>query len=261
MTRRLLWSTLALAFAACFFACNAGDVTVFSTLQAGASGAAGSASGSAGSAGSSGAADLAGGAGSGGSSSAGVAGSGDLGGTSGGPGAGGMSGAAGSGAEGGASGTPCHESNECPQLWLCNKRKCSDALGTCEARPAVPDPTRLPVCGCDNVNYWNDSLRKSYGICASTPGECPTAHTCNADSECGPAANCAYLLSPTVMCGGKPDVGICWVTPDECPTTDKVDKQICPPPGASGPGPCVTFCQAIQSGHPAARLPPGATCH
>jgi hypothetical protein len=234
-----------IALAVSLLACDGGEIAIFSAQPGGAAGMSGT-SGSSGVAGSA------------------LGGAGDS--TAGAP----AGGAGGAGAEaGGSSGVStdpvCQTSNDCEISYYCSKRSCEDAQGFCLPRP-FEEAIEQPVCGCDHITYWNDSLRQRYGISASTMGPCDVdAATCGHDAtRCATdVASCSHFLSPTQMCGQPPGSGQCWVTPSDC--LDDVGGpqfQICPPPGGTGSMPqgCVSKCQAIQSGHPFVALPHGANC-
>jgi hypothetical protein len=255
MTRRPALTCLALFGTWLFAACNASDIAVFSDAVAGASDSAGLSGGPAG-AGSppagAGAPDLAGGAGVAGVAGGSLAGSG--------------------GAQGGSSGgeagadacdVVCHSNADCPMNWLCLKQGCQDMMGVCESRPVCFDSTPAPVCGCNHVTYWNDCLRQQDGVSASTLGECGAGtHPCNMNGDCPPGKTCSHLLPPMTACGGPPTPGTCWATPSDCSATgDPRSWAPCAPPGGSGgAGPCISTCQAVQSGHPYMPLAPGAAC-
>jgi hypothetical protein len=234
-----------------FAACNAGDVAVYSEVAGGAPGGAGT-GGASPAAGAGGAPS-----GAGGSPAAGAP-------------AGGSS--AGLDAQAGAPDMLCRSNADCPGEWLCLKQACPDMEGVCEPRPVCFDMSPAPVCGCNHVTYWNDCLRRQYGVPASTIGDCGAgAHACFKSNDCAFGATCSHLLlSPTSDCGGPPEPGTCWVTPPDCTTaTDSRRWQLCdppPPPGGAGapsggaPSTCLSTCQAVQSGRPAKQLPPSAGC-
>jgi hypothetical protein len=251
---------LAIALVLCLAACEAGEIAVFSAAAAGTSGVAGvsgaavAGAGTGGTSGSANSAGFASGMGGGGTAGGGVSGGG---------GASAGSDAGGSGGSGGTTDTPCHDNADCPSTYFCSTHTCSDTHGVCLPRPFPDDTSAEHVCGCDHITYWNDSLRQRYGICASTLGPCDSgALTCAHDQDCVPDASCSHLLPPNVMCGAPPGTGQCWITPSDCSSTDSKQYQICPPPGspAGSTQPCVTKCQAIQSGHPFMPVPHGVTC-
>lgn len=234
---------LLLSLGLCLLACNGGDIAVFSA-QAGASapgGEAGVGGGGAENGGSSPAA---------GASEAGWAGIGASGSNAGQTNEAG----AGTGAQAGSGDTPCHDNADCPSTFYCSKPACSEPQGICLPRPFPDDGMQAPVCGCDHVTYWNDTLRERYGVAASTPGECMMgARHCDHDKDCGVFdARCQHLLPPDQACGSALGPGTCWVTPIDCPPSANAEFQMCPPAGggAGGAMPCITQCQAVQSGHP-----------
>jgi len=163
------------------------------------------------------------------------------------------------GASGGA-GVTCLSSVECQAGWFCEKQTCDDAQGVCVPAPSIDDSTLLEVCGCDHITYFNDTLRKQYRISASTPKECGLdALSCLDDTACGPGATCSHWLTPMTGCGMS-GLGRCWVIPPDCPATgERPAYQLCQSPGMPppGPSPCVTTCQAIQSGREYQRAPRG----
>ncbi len=262
MTLRLVSSGLGLAAAIGIVACNAGEISVFSSAAAGTGNMSGTDS----------------------------TGGGDTGG-------GGVSaGQGGDFSAGGGGGVVCHSNSDCGDTSLfCFKQSCGPgAPGVCVVREVVCERQRGLVCGCDHITYWNECFRKEYGISASTPGACDVgAKNCHNNGECFGDATCARLVLPLAQggvalpqnttCGGVSGTGTCWVVPSDCSNSGDADVwQSCPPPGpmggasgasgASGTGgtgatggtepvvPCMSTCQAIRAGHPAIRLDPGATC-
>jgi hypothetical protein len=250
------------ALGLCLLACDAGEVVIFATTQAGIGGTGGNG-------GASGGASAASGASPGGT--AGRAGSDSPGGAFGWAGTdsgfGGGSDSAGAGAGAGAGNPFCVANGDCGTGYFCSKQRCWDVQGVC-ALTAFPDPTEdLQVCGCDGVTYWNDSYRQRFGIAASTMGPCnSTPATCLHDQDCGPphGYRCEHLLAQAATCGSPPSPGRCWVIPRDCVTTPTDDRQfqICPGPNGQGgsPPPCVTKCEAIQSGLPFTQLGSDQVC-
>ena len=238
------WLVL-LSWLAGAMACDGGEVVVFAVAAAGSAGE----SGSAGSANP----PLAG-AGSGASVGGSLEPAGGSGGTA-------------SGAGGGGGDTvdkPCQTTDDCDRAWLCQKQACSDAAGVCLPRPVSDDPVRAPVCGCDHITYFNDTLRQQYGISASTNGECRSgARTCINSDDCGPDGSCSHRL-PNFNACSMPGTGQCWITPNDCASTsDKPRFLPCPPPGGMPGGPppmCLTTCQALQSGYPYLPMPQNYVC-
>jgi hypothetical protein len=185
-------------------------------------------------------------------SAGGVAGSMDVvpPGGSGGMAGGGAGGMAGSG--GMPLGMPCMHDPDCGLGWLCEKAGCDAPTGVCEPRPVFLPPEPDPVCGCDGITYWNDSIRRAYGATLDTLGECrASACSCEVGADCEvPGASCSHLVAPGEMCGHG--TGACWVLPPQCvPTGDPMVWQACRPPDATDPPPpCVDTCLAIRSEKP-----------
>ena len=241
MTR---WASL-VALGLCLFACEGTEITIFSANQAGSGGSSGNAGASAAAG-----ASPAGAAGdtAGGSSSA----------------AGGASGSAsGGGAGGSVADPPCQSNADCDPGYFCSKQTCADVQGSCLLTGFPNETLDLQVCGCNNITYWNDSYRQQFGIEASTLGPCNAApQTCMRDQDCGPTGDyrCEHLAA---ACGAPMQGGRCWVLPRHCPQPSATDSeyQVCPPPSGSGaPGPCVTKCEAIKSGHPFTELSQEQVC-
>lgn len=223
-------------------ACNAADVVVFVSEQAGTSGAAGSggaaagavANGGAGSSGTAGTVLL---AGSGGDLTAG-------------------------GAAGSDSGYSCTTNDDCPGLgWLCSKPTCGSAMGVCKPLPLECDASHAPVCGCNGITFWNDCLREQQGEPSSVPGDCgANAKPCMNSADCG-GGDCAKQVPNPDACGQMGGRGVCYVTPPECMVVPESHWWFsCPMPGSPGGQkmPCMTTCQAVQTSQPFVSAPKGA---
>jgi len=159
----------------------------------------------------------------------------------------------------------CQSLTDCDPSWFCGKQDCADPQGLCVPSPVFEDPQLAPVCGCDNVTYWSDSLRQAAGVSAVLmAGACQSnAKLCFSDNECAPTGSCNINLRDVNACG-MPGVGQCWLTPTDCASTTEKPRWVpCPapgmPPGAPFPQ-CLTTCEAVQSGQPYLQAPKGA-CH
>ncbi|HET7538492.1 MAG TPA: hypothetical protein VFK05_01425 [Polyangiaceae bacterium] len=240
MTRSGLRTLSVLAFIVGGFACDGREIVVFSPAQSGSAGAFG------------------------GSAGMGMAGSAPS--SAGAPVAAGSDGSGANGGDGGDVGAqPCLTLWDCDPSWYCAKQRCSDPAGYCLPRPISDDPQLNPVCGCeDGITYWNDTLRKAYGISASTPGACQAgALSCGLSGfECGPNGTCSHQLPDLSACG-MPGKGQCWIIPTDCSSDDRPSWLPCPPPPGAPQGPpppCLTTCQALQAGWPYVRLHKGDLC-
>lgn len=159
----------------------------------------------------------------------------------------------------------CVENRDCSSSMFCARHDCEDVAGTCETRPVVCEEAPMPVCGCDDITYWNDCLRRTVGVPAMRPGECGnTALLCGKGGPggpgggpggppggegCPPGAACARLLPPDFTGAMCPfDVpGTCWALPALCPDRGGPDRWISCDPGRTS---CVSTCDAIRTGVP-----------
>jgi hypothetical protein len=150
----------------------------------------------------------------------------------------------------------CTTNDDCGETWFCEKSRCGDAVGSCVARPIECDGMDDWHCGCDGVTYWNDCLRKQYGIASSTPDQCSVgAAMCSPQGPSCPVAgaSCERLIPPEGVC--DPNVpGVCWVVPS-LPTMCSGPSGgppilWAPCDGSGGPPMCADTCAAIRSGMP-----------
>jgi hypothetical protein len=153
----------------------------------------------------------------------------------------------------------CATSDDCYLGTYCEKSSCGAATGLCQ--PAeFPTSDEQPVCGCDGITYFNDSLRQEHGISGMKSRRCdpylPTTQTCRGRGECSPTPDgtptyCGRLGG----CGMKPPappgpLGICWVLPPSCPAPVPMGPARWSECGGGPQGPCVDTCAAVQSEEP-----------
>jgi hypothetical protein len=152
----------------------------------------------------------------------------------------------------------CVVSLDCPPDSFCSKETCASAAGTCRVAQTGCEG-ESPVCGCDNVTYFNDCLRQANRVSSFTPNECQTgAARCggSAGASCPAGASCFARQLQQLQHGPCPrDLpGSCWVVPATCPSAsgperwDSCDETLS----------CVDTCTAIRSGatvHPALICP------
>ncbi len=92
--------------------------------------------------------------------------------------------------------------------------------GTCTKMPAEKSDLD-PVCGCDEITYWNATVAARAGIAAKAAGRCgATAKGCGgvAGQQCPKGSSCGYELDAVGQCGILDPRGKCWGLPSKCPT-------------------------------------------
>jgi len=132
---------------------------------------------------------------------------------------GGTGGQGGSGGQGGGSNacTWSNTSNPCGAGSYCKAPGCGQ--GTCVPVTNVDDTTKVPVCGCDGVNYWNVVTASNHGMSVASSAACATPAGCG---------GIATILCPNVAahycghdvtqltCNVADAGGICWGMPLTC---------------------------------------------
>lgn len=229
--------------AASLLGCTGEDVVLVTVQNGGAGGQGGTAQGGA----------AQGGAVSGGTAQGGAALGGAAGTAQGGTAQGGAAGSSSGGSlQSGGSSSECRSNADC-DAGFCEKANCADELGHCERRDVFCEGQKLaPVCGCDNVTYFNDCWRRQTGVPLKSATECKDqAAECDRSSDCQNGAMCARLFAFGDRC--PPGRGLCWNAPDNCDSiTDAPNFIECGPT----PGRCVDMCTAIHfTGHPFTRAP------
>jgi hypothetical protein len=108
--------------------------------------------------------------------------------------------------------------------------------------------TKAPVCGCDGVTYWNETVAGHAGVSVTAKGECKTGKTCGGlvGAQCPSGTFCNYALSSAAACAISDMAGKCWGVPTKCPTI-----LIGPTTRACGGKACTGECELIkkQSGY------------
>ncbi len=119
---------------------------------------------------------------------------------------------------GGITGELCAEGFFCNTDFQCGV---ADAQGVCEQIPTGGCPENsAPVCGCDNVTYFNECDAASHGASIAYTGECQSTTSCGglAGLVCESGLFCNYELED--MCGAADQLGTCEVVPDNCPENE-----------------------------------------
>lgn len=140
--------------------------------------------------------------------------------------------------------TPCNGSvvGQCGSGFYCKATACG--LGTCAPAPAETS-VRNPICGCDGVTYWNESVAQNHGVSTQTTGECKAGKTCGgiANLKCPTGANCNFKVASAGACGIADASGDCWGLPAQCPQI-----VIGPQTRACGKNVCAEECSLIKGG-------------
>ena len=130
---------------------------------------------------------------------------------------------------------------DCAVGEYCKVSACAAAGGTCTKRPAVATAL-TPICGCDGVTYWNESVAASFGVNTKQDGACPAtiAKKCNDTSlDCPDQRFCNRQVESALACT-QPS-GVCWGIPQPCPTGGGRQRRC----GAGTA--CATTCESIKS--------------
>lgn len=130
--------------------------------------------------------------------------------------------------------------NDCPANEYCRASACGASLGTCVKIPA-PSNRYEPVCGCDNVTYWNESLLSEARASIKSAGVCPGPVTCGALKACPTGTFCNREVQSQAYCAVGLE-GTCWGMPANCPGSGSGRAHIC----GQGKGSCKSLCEAIR---------------
>jgi hypothetical protein len=139
-------------------------------------------------------------------------------------------------------GPPCRPNvaTDCPATAFCRLATCGATTGTCTKVPAIELATFNPVCGCDHVTYWNESIALEHRVSLATTGAClqPDALDCTKDGPaCPNGGHCSYDVVTKSQCSGNP-TGSCWILPAVCPVVGAPGVKSCQ-------NICLDGCQAI----------------
>jgi hypothetical protein len=155
----------------------------------------------------------------------------------------------------------CVDSSTCPTGYYCSLPTCGALTGgTCELPDTVCPANEDPWCGCDQITYFNDCLRRANGISSSTRGACLSFGLPCGDGpspggpgggggpagSCPEGALCALLGGPLHGTCDHPIPGTCWVLPANCASATPTDYW----DSCDGAGDCLDTCDAIRNGGP-----------
>jgi len=134
---------------------------------------------------------------------------------------------------------------ECKADEYCDAPTCGK--GTCAKMPAEKDNLD-PVCGCDEITYWNATVAANAGVSAKAAGRCGnTAKGCGgiAGQTCPKGSSCGYELDNGGQCAILDPRGKCWGLPTKCPTI-----LIGPVTRGCGEAKCEGACELIKAQKP-----------
>lgn len=135
----------------------------------------------------------------------------------------------------------------CPDGQFCKVAKCGDKAGSCA--PIGNSNAYAPVCGCDDVNYWNDTVAARRGVSTAKNGECgifvDNCNQCKGDVRNG--SKCRVERASNLgTCGFAPNTkNSCWFLPDTCPANGMLTNKCKGGPG--GVEKCQPLCQSIEN--------------
>ena len=104
-------------------------------------------------------------------------------------------------------------------------------------------PGLNPVCGCDNVTYWNASVSASFGESVRADGPCPheKAVVCDGNANpCEGGRRCNLGAESFSWCANIANEGTCWGLPKTCPAGAPDVARAC-----LGGAQCKSLCESI----------------
>jgi hypothetical protein len=101
----------------------------------------------------------------------------------------------------------------CPGDQFCDAPGCGP--GTCAKTVRLEGGELKPVCGCDKLTYWNNSVARSHAMSVAADGECASGRTCGPNARCSNGASCNAKVSACTAVAS----GTCWVLPASCPSS------------------------------------------
>ncbi len=130
--------------------------------------------------------------------------------------------------------------NDCGPNAYCDSPTCT--VGTCKARPAAEKDGTTPVCGCDDVTYWNETLAHVHGVSVKANAACTAGKTCGgiANLKCPGSTFCNYEGASLAVCAASDAAGKCWGLPSSCPNSGGAKFRAC---GAA----CNGRCQQVKA--------------
>lgn len=132
----------------------------------------------------------------------------------------------------------------CPLGTYCFAPGCGK--GVCRARLPTLRNELDPVCGCDNITYYNSAIARAKGMAPQSRGVCQTPILCSPTSSCPPDSNCNLQVAEAKDCrGNRSTQGACWVAPRFCPSGNGPHAW-----RGCGAAACTSLCTLIRSETP-----------
>lgn len=131
----------------------------------------------------------------------------------------------------------------CASAEYCLSTDCK--TGVCVPKPAETKNTQDPVCGCDDVTYWNDNVAAARGMSVKGKGECVSGLKCGGPGPtraCPSGFSCSMLAGTVAQCALQSVPGACWGMPKTCPTV-----VIGPNTRECGAARCTSTCELIKA--------------
>jgi hypothetical protein len=132
--------------------------------------------------------------------------------------------------------------NDCGPGSYCDSPTCG--VGTCKPTPGAEVAAPSPVCGCDDVTYWNESIAHAHGVSVTKNAACAPAKMCGgiANIKCPADTFCNYEGKDISTCASSDEAGNCWGVPSTCPAGGGTAKF-----RACGAATCDGRCQQIKA--------------
>ena len=138
--------------------------------------------------------------------------------------------------------TDCPNAND-----YCKVLNCAATGGMCTPKPPISN-VYTPVCGCDNITYWNEPVAHSFRTNVKAQGECAAGSVtpCNGGGvKCPEKRFCNRAIDNSTKCLNGAINGVCWGLPPTCPAG--LNSTQCSSGGSSL---CLGKCEAILDERP-----------
>lgn len=138
--------------------------------------------------------------------------------------------------------------SDCGDGEFCKVATCNQTTGgTCTKRPKTVSQDYLPVCGCDDVTYWNPEVMAQFGVSPKAQGICAKGLACDDLTKCPDKRFCNRQLDAAGYCAAAVTLdGTCWGLPPNCPGLSNGKARPC----GANPNQCKTYCEAVRAEDP-----------